>query len=67
VVRKIDVDRELCMGSGQCVFYAPRTFDQDETTIAIVTDPGGDPAVAVRTAVDACPTQALSYADEGDD
>jgi ferredoxin len=66
LARKIDVDRDLCMGSGQCVFYAPLTFDQDETTIAIVADADGDSSVNVRTAVDACPTQALSFLEDGD-
>ncbi len=37
--REIRVDRSLCMGSGQCCWYAPNTFDQDDETIAIVTDP----------------------------
>ena len=58
--REIRVDRTLCMGSGQCCWYAPNTFDQDDETIAIVTDPEGDPEEAIRTAVDSCPTQAIS-------
>jgi ferredoxin len=66
VARTIDVDRDLCMGSGQCVFYAPLTFDQDDTTIAIVSDADGDSAVNIRTSVDACPTQALSFYGDGD-
>ena len=41
--REIRVDRTLCMGSGQCCWYAPNTFDQDDETIAIVTDSEGDP------------------------
>jgi ferredoxin len=48
------------MGSGQCVWYAPNTFDQDDETIAVVTDPAGDPAEKIQTAVDSCPTRALS-------
>ncbi len=51
------------MGSGQCCWYAPNTFDQDDETIAIVTDPEGDPEDAIRTAVDSCPTQAISIAE----
>jgi ferredoxin len=62
--REIRVDRDLCMGSGQCVWYAPNTFDQDDETIAVVIDPGGDPAAAIKTAVDSCPTRALSIAAE---
>jgi ferredoxin len=64
--REIRVDRTLCMGSGQCAWYAPNTFDQDDETIAIVTDPDGDPAEAIKTAVESCPTQALSIVDHSD-
>ncbi len=62
--REIRVDRTLCMGSGQCCWYAPNTFDQDDETIAIVTDPEGDPEEAIRTAVESCPTQAISIVEE---
>jgi ferredoxin len=58
--REIRVDRDLCMGSGQCCWYAPNTFDQDDETIAIVTDPQGDPASAIKDAVDSCPARAIS-------
>ena len=58
--REIRVDRTLCMGSGQCAWYAPNTFDQDDETIAIVIDPRGDPADKIQNAVDSCPTGALS-------
>ena len=55
--REIRVDRTLCMGSGQCCWYAPNTFDQDDETIAIVTNPGetrrtrsGPPSTPARPA-----------------
>ncbi|HEY3879547.1 MAG TPA: ferredoxin [Trebonia sp.] len=62
----IRVDRDICMGSGQCCFYAPNTFDQDDETIAIVIDPQGDPAGAIETAVKSCPTGALSFDEDPD-
>jgi ferredoxin len=55
----IEVDRDLCMGSGMCIVYAPATFAHDEQTKAIVVDPAGDPIDAIRNAVQACPTSAL--------
>jgi ferredoxin len=61
VSRKIEIDRELCMGSGQCCVYAPLTFGQDETTIAVVADPDGGSAEEIRAAVQFCPTQALWF------
>jgi ferredoxin len=55
----ITVDRELCMGSGMCLVYAPGTFAHDEQTKAIVVDPAGDAIDMIRNAVEACPTSAL--------
>jgi ferredoxin len=59
--REIGIDRDLCMGSAQCSLYAPRTFGQDQTTIAVVIDPNGDPAEAIRLAADSCPTGAITF------
>jgi ferredoxin len=55
----LEVDRDLCMGSGMCIVYAPATFAHDEHTKAVVVDPAGDPIDAIRNAVQACPTSAL--------
>ena len=57
---EVRVDRDRCMGSGNCVFRSPETFDLDDEGLAIVV---GDPAAdedRVRHAVDECPTRALS-------
>lgn len=57
---EVRVDRDLCMGSGNCAYRAPDTFDIDDQNLAIVI---GDPAAdedRVRHAVDECPTKALS-------
>ena len=51
------------MGSGNCAFHAPNTFDLDDDMIAVVVDPAGDPEDKVRLAVDGCPTLALSIED----
>lgn len=55
-----EVDRELCMGSGMCVVFAPETFANDDEAKAVVRVPPGDPADVVAAAVEACPTGALS-------
>jgi ferredoxin len=63
---EIVVDRELCMGSGMCIVYAPGTFAHDDETKAVVVDPAGDPIESIRNAVQACPTSAISLTeDEG--
>jgi ferredoxin len=56
---KLVVDRERCMGSGQCIVYAPGTFAHDGETKAVVLDSPTDPASAIEIAVEACPTGAI--------
>jgi ferredoxin len=58
--REIRIDRDLCMGSSQCVGYAPNTFDQDDDTIAIVVNQHGDAEGKIQAAITSCPTQAIS-------
>jgi len=58
----IEVDREVCIGSGLCSVYAPSTFSQDDEAKVFVIDPQGDGPDAIRTAVGACPTRALRIA-----
>jgi len=55
----IEVDRDVCMGSGLCTVYAPGTFDIDEEARSVVSDPGGDDLGQIRAAVQACPTGAI--------
>lgn len=64
--REIRVDRSLCMGSGQCLWYAPNTFDQDDNTVAVVIDSRGDPEEKIQAAIASCPTHAISIAAEGE-
>ena len=59
----IKIDRERCMGSGNCAFHAPNTFDLDDEMKAVVIDPGGDADDKIKLAVDGCPTLALSLDD----
>jgi ferredoxin len=64
VRREIRIDRTRCMGSAQCVWYAPHTFDQDDDTVAVVVDQHGDPEDKIKTAIVSCPTQAISIVEE---
>jgi ferredoxin len=61
--RRIVVDRERCIGSGNCCFYAPNTFDLDDELKSVVIDPGGDDAADVRAAVEGCPVNAIRIQD----
>ncbi len=62
----IVVDREVCIGSGNCTFYAEATFDLDDNNRSYVVDPEGDDVARQRTAVQNCPTGALSFIDGRD-
>ena len=61
----ITIDRDVCIGSGSCVLYAGATFTQDAEAKAQLLDPIGDDLDTIRTAVEACPTRALTLAEEG--
>lgn len=61
---ELTIDRDRCMGSGQCTFYAPNTFDLDDLSIAVVIDPDGDPEDKIEMAIDVCPTRSIARTDE---
>lgn len=63
---EIEIDRELCMGSGNCSFWAPGVFDLDDEGIAIVLDPTAAPEDKVILAGQGCPTQAISITKDGE-
>jgi ferredoxin len=63
MAREITIDRDVCMGSGQCIMYAASTFDIDADGIAIVVNPEGDSELDVQRAVQGCPTQAIRVTD----
>jgi ferredoxin len=66
VTVKIEIDREKCMGSGNCSFWAPATFDLDDDGVAMVVDPDGDGDDKVVLAAQGCPTQAISVWRDGE-
>ena len=55
----IEIDRDVCMGSGVCVVYASGTFDIDDDTKSTVVDPEGDPLEQIKAAAAGCPTGAI--------
>ncbi len=63
----VTIDRELCMGSGLCVMYAPESFAHDDESKAVVIDASAARLEEIQIAIDACPTSAISLmTDEGD-
>jgi ferredoxin len=56
---RIEVDRGLCIGSGDCVDSAPGVFELDPEDKARVIDPDGDPLDMVQDAAGNCPVTAI--------
>jgi ferredoxin len=57
---EVRVDAERCMGSGNCVYWAPATFDMADEGYAVVTDSAATDLETLRTAIEGCPTGAIS-------
>jgi ferredoxin len=66
VALEIEIDRDKCMGSGNCSFWAPGVFDLDDEGISIVLDPEAQPEEKVVLAAQGCPTQAISLTKDGE-
>lgn len=59
---KVSIDREKCVGSGQCVLTTPEVFDQDEDDGIVVlrmSEPPEDLNDCVRNAERLCPSRAI--------
>jgi ferredoxin len=58
----IDIDRDACIGAGQCALAAPGVFTQDDDGLSTLLpggqDPPGDPML--REAARACPVGAIT-------
>ena len=57
---EIEIDRDVCMGSGNCVYEAPGVFELDDDGISSVIDPAGSPEGDVVAAARKCPTHAIA-------
>ncbi|UXY31450.1 ferredoxin [Streptomyces sp. HUAS TT20] len=57
----IEIDRDVCIGAGQCALAAPNVFTQDDDGYSMLVprkeDGAGDPMV--RDAARACPVGAI--------
>jgi ferredoxin len=59
---RITIDRDVCIGAGNCVFAAPEVFDQagDGLVRLLDPDPPADLEQRVRDAVARCPSGAIA-------
>jgi len=67
-VKKIEVDRELCIGAASCIGVAPEAFELDEENIAIVKNSWQELSddVLIQSA-ESCPTKAIFVYGENDE
>jgi ferredoxin len=62
---EVEIDRDVCMGSGNCVYEAAGAFDLDDDSIAFVVDAGAVPEEKVIAAALNCPTHAITVRRDG--
>ena len=58
---RVTIDRDVCIGSGNCMRFAPDVFDQDADAIVVlkIEEPPAQFLDDVRAAVAGCPTSAI--------
>lgn len=58
---KVRVDREACIGAGQCALVAGSIFDQDDEglVVLLVETPGESAFTSARKAATLCPAKAI--------
>jgi ferredoxin len=63
---KIEANRDVCIGAGNCVLAAEDVFDQDDDAIVVVLreHPSADQEAEVRNAVAQCPSGALGLVED---
>jgi len=56
------IDRDVCVGAGQCVIAAPRLFDQDMDGIVVLLHDVRSQAdeISIRDAAQMCPSGAIA-------
>jgi ferredoxin len=63
----VRVDRDVCIGSADCVDTAPDVFQLDDEDKAVVVDPDGASTDDVLTAAGNCPVSAIFVVGENGD
>lgn len=57
---RVSIDRDRCVGSGNCVFWAPDSFSLEDDGISVFLDLSDDDLDKVTVAVEGCPTRSLA-------
>lgn len=62
---EVEVDADLCIGTGNCVFFAPEVFGMGDGGQAQVLDPQARPTEDVVRAAEHCPIRAIRVRADG--
>jgi len=57
---RIEIDRDLCVGFGDCVVESPKSFELDDEGIAVFTTPEAVDRATLLEACAACPVDAIT-------
>lgn len=62
---EVEVDADLCIGTGNCVFFAPEVFAMGDGGQAQILDPQARPPGDVVWAAEQCPIRAIRVRVDG--
>lgn len=60
-MKKLVVDKEMCIGCGTCVALSPKVFKLSDDGKAQVIDQEGEDDNTIQNAIDSCPVSAISW------
>ncbi len=61
---KVKVDRDTCIGVGNCVAFAPTVFKLDDENKAVVLDVASADEKTIMEAAESCPVSAIIIEDD---
>ena len=61
---RVRIDRNLCVGFGDCIEGAPEAFVLDDEGLAVFKEPDAVERPRLLAACDACPVDAITVWDE---
>ena len=61
---EVRVDRELCIGAGNCVAAAPTVFRLDKSNKAVILKPESVDDDTLMNAAESCPVDAIIIEDD---
>ncbi|MGI6208977.1 MAG: ferredoxin [Anaerolineae bacterium] len=61
---KIRIERDECIGCGNCTDIAPEVFELDDEGLSTVIDPNGADEDTIREAAESCPVDCIILSDD---